>query len=68
MVDEVIRYSDFCQFRSTIRSSKRHMVVGIDVGKDKHHAFFGTANGKTFWRRLIFENDHKNFIKSFHLD
>jgi transposase len=31
--------------------------VGIDIAKDKHHAFFGTAYGKTLWRRLIFTND-----------
>jgi transposase len=57
MFDDVSRYSDFCQFRSVIRSSKRHLVVGLDIGKDKHHAFFGTAYGKTLWRRLIFDND-----------
>lgn len=57
MFDDVTRYNDFCQFRSVIRSSKRHLVVGFDIGKDKHHAFFGTAYGKTLWRRLIFDND-----------
>jgi transposase len=31
--------------------------VGIDIAKDKHHAFFGTPNGKSLWRRLIFTND-----------
>ena len=57
MSDDVTRYNDFCQFRSIIRSSKRHLVVGLDIGKDKHHAFFGTAYGKTLWRRLIFDNE-----------
>ena len=57
MYDDVTRYNDFCQFRSKIRSSRRHLVVGIDIGKDKHHVFFGTAYGKTLWRRLIFENN-----------
>jgi transposase len=37
--------------------------VGIDVAKDKHHAFFGTATGKTLFRRLIFENNLEGFRK-----
>jgi transposase len=56
-VNDVSRYTDFCQFRSAIRSSDRHLIVGIDIAKDKHRAFFGTARGKTLWRRLIFTND-----------
>lgn len=51
------RFEHFCQFRSRIRASKQHLIVGIDIAKDKHHAFFGTAYGKTLWRRLIFTND-----------
>ena len=38
-------------------------VVGIDVAKEKHHAFFGTAMGKTLLRRLVFENDLDGFSK-----
>jgi transposase len=56
-VNDVSRYTDFCQFRSAIRSSDRHLIVGIDIAKDKHRAFFGTARGKTLWRRLVFTND-----------
>ncbi len=56
-MNEVTRYDDFCQFRSSIRGSDSCMIVGIDVAKDKHRAFFGTARGKTLWRRLIFTND-----------
>jgi transposase len=37
--------------------------VGIDVAKDKHHAFFGTAYGKTLWRRLIFTNDFIGYLR-----
>jgi dephospho-CoA kinase len=32
------------------------LVIGIDVGKDKHHAFMGSATGKSLFRKLIFEN------------
>jgi transposase len=35
--------------------------VGIDIAKDKHHAFFGTATGQSLWRRLIFTNDQIGF-------
>lgn len=56
-MDDIERYARFCEFRSEIRGSNQHLVVGIDVAKDKHHAFFGTAQGKTLWRRLIFTND-----------
>ena len=56
-MNDVDRFIRFSQFRNQIRGSKTHLIVGIDVAKDKHHAFFGTANGKTLWRRLIFTND-----------
>ncbi len=58
-----IRLEDFRQFRKGIRGSKEYLVVGIDVAKDKHHAFFGTANGKTLYRRLVFENNLEGFRK-----
>jgi transposase len=31
------------------------------VAKDKHHAFFGTATGKTLLKRLVFENTIEGF-------
>ena len=52
-----IRIEEFRQFKKEIRGSKEYLIVGIDVAKDKHHAFFGTANGKTLLRRLVFGND-----------
>jgi transposase len=65
-VDDVSRFEQFCQFRENIRGSRKHLIVGIDIAKDKHHAFFGTAYGKTLWRRLIFTNDlvgYQRFIE-----
>jgi transposase len=35
----------------------------MDVAKDKHHAFFGTATGKVLFRRLVFENNLEGFRK-----
>ena len=39
------------------------MIVGVDIAKDRHHAFLGTATGKTLLRRLVFSNDHEGFRK-----
>ena len=56
-MDDVLRFAQFCKIRSEIRGSGKYLIVGIDIAKDKHHAFFGTPNGKSLWRRLIFTND-----------
>ncbi len=58
-----IRLEDFRQFRKRVRGSKEYLLVGIDVAKDRHHAFFGTATGKTLYRRLVFENNLEGFRK-----
>ena len=38
-----IRLKQFRQLKKEIRGSKDYLIVGIDVAKDKHNAFFGTA-------------------------
>jgi len=55
------RLEEFRQFRKEVRGSTEYLLVGIDVAKDKHHAFFGTATGKTLFRRLVFENNLEGF-------
>ena len=60
---DAIRIEQFRQFKKEIRGSREYEVVGIDVAKEKHHAFFGTAMGKTLLRRLVFENDLEGFCK-----
>jgi transposase len=57
------RLEQFRQLKNEIRGSKEHLIVGIDVAKNKHNAFFGTATGKTLLRRLVFENDLAGFEK-----
>jgi len=52
-----IRLEQFRQLRKEIRGSEGHLIVGIDVGKDKHHAFLGTATGKALLKRFVFENN-----------
>jgi transposase len=58
-----IRLDQFRQIRKEIRGSKEYLIVGIDVAKDKHYAFFGTATGKTLLKKLIFENSIEGFEK-----
>jgi len=55
------RLEEFRQFRKEVRGSAEYLLVGIDVAKDKHHAFFGTASGNTLLRRLVFENNLEGF-------
>jgi len=51
----------FRQFKENINASAHTLIVGIDIGKDTHHAFMGTAAGRTIHRRLIFENSIYGF-------
>ena len=61
--EKIIRREQFCQIKSEIRGSDQYLVVGIDVAKDKHHAFMGSATGKSFLRKLVFENNLEGFRK-----
>jgi transposase len=58
---DIIRLKEFRQLKKEIRGSKEHLIVGIDVAKDKHNAFFGTATGKALFKRLVFENNIEGF-------
>ena len=57
------RLQQFQSMRETIRGSSTFLVVGVDVAKDQHHAFFGTADGKTLWKKLVFDNTLQGFKK-----
>lgn len=59
--DNVNRYAEFCQFRREIRGSVEYVIVGIDVAKERHHAFFGTATGQALLKRLLFDNSAGGF-------
>jgi transposase len=58
---DTIRLEEFRQLRKDVRDSEDYLIIGIDVAKDRHHAFFGTATGKTLLRRLVFENQKEGF-------
>lgn len=51
----------FRQFKQDAKSALPILVVGIDIAKSKHHAFFGAPDGRTIRRRLIFENSRDGF-------
>ena len=57
------RLEEFRQLKREIRGSTQHLVVGIDVAKERHYAFFGTPAGKTLLRRLVFDNSKEGFEK-----
>jgi transposase len=58
-----IRLRKFQQARKEIRGSKQYLIVGIDVAKERHNAFFGTATGRTLHKGLIFDNMLEGFRK-----
>jgi transposase len=60
---EIIRRKKYCQIVKEITGSDQYLVVGIDVAKENHHAFMGTATGKPLLRRLIFKNDMAGFSR-----
>ena len=55
------RLQEFRQLKHEIRMSGEFLVVGMDIAKERHHAFFGTPTGKTLLRRLVFENTKEGF-------
>ena len=60
-MDRRQRLEAFRQLKSEVRGSEMYLLVGIDVAKDRHHAFFGTPNGKTISKRLTFDNNKNGF-------
>lgn len=60
---EIIRRRIYCQTVKQITGSDEYLVVGIDVAKQKHHVFMGTAKGKSLYRKLVFENDLDGFSR-----
>jgi transposase len=61
MNNDMERLELFRTLRAEIRGSSRHLVVGIDVGKQTHHAFYGTARGETLRKRFAFANTRRDF-------
>jgi len=60
---EFNKIDHFRQIKKEIRGNTDYLIVGIDIAKDKHYAFFGDANGHTLLRKLPFENNQQGFQK-----
>ena len=58
-----IRLEQFLQLKKEIRGSEQYLIVGLDAAKEKHNAFFGTAQGKTLVKKLVFDNTIEGFDK-----
>ena len=56
-----IRLQAFCQFKKEIRGSMEYLLVGLDIAKERHNAFFGTATGRTLHKGMFFDNSYEGF-------
>ena len=61
MEDVIDSQALFRKMKSSVRGSEKYLLVGIDVPKNKHHAFFGTPNGRTLRKNMVFDNNLKGF-------
>lgn len=57
------RREQFQQLKKEIRGSTEYLIVGLDIGKEKHNAFFGTATGSALFRGMFFDNTFEGFRK-----
>jgi transposase len=57
------RLKELRQLKCEIRGTTQHLVVGIDIAKGRHNAFFGTPAGKTLLRGFVFDNTKEGFDK-----
>jgi transposase len=63
MKTEDIRLEEFRKLKKEIRGSDKHLLAGIDIAKEKHNVFFGSATGKTLLKRFVFDNNREGFEK-----
>jgi len=61
MHDVTDRLELFRLMRASVRGSEKYLLVGVDVAKNNHHAFFGTPNGRTLRKNMVFDNSTKGF-------
>lgn len=61
MNDATDRLKLFRSLKGSVRGSEKYLLVGIDIAKNTHHAFFGTPNGRTLRKNLVFDNSVKGF-------
>ncbi len=61
MNDKPDRLFMFKAMKASVRGSEKHLLVGIDIAKNTHHAFFGTSNGRTLRKTLVFNNTIESY-------
>ena len=61
METETHRLEIFRAIRTSIREIDSVLLVGIDIAKNRHHAFFGNNRGKALDSILVFENGREGF-------
>ncbi len=59
--NEIDNVERFRQMKKEIRGSTDYLITGLDIGKVRHHAFFGDANGRTIAGKFHFGNDSSGF-------
>jgi transposase len=57
------RLRAFRQVKTEIRGSTEYLIIGIDIAKERHNAFFGTATGRTLHKGMFFDNTYDGFQK-----
>jgi len=57
------RLRAFRQVKTEIRGSTEYLIVGIDIAKERHNAFYGTATGRTLHKGMFFDNTYDGFQK-----
>lgn len=61
MQSEAERLAAYRQLRVEIRGSDHHLIVGLDIAKEKHYAFFCTATGRVLCKQFTFPNSREGF-------
>lgn len=59
--NKISKVERFRQFKKEIRGNDKVLIVGIDIAQSKHHAFLGTANGKTILKGVVVDNTAQGF-------
>ena len=54
---------NFATQKKRFAGSVTHLLVGIDIAKEKHNGFFGTATGTVLLKRFVFDNNREGFEK-----
>ncbi|MBT7088766.1 IS110 family transposase [bacterium] len=58
-----LRIDQLRRIKKEIRGSKNYLIVGVDIAKEKHIAFFGNAVGNTLLKKMSVQNSKDGFEK-----